>query len=74
MTFLFISMIILIIKTMQLQLSSNEIPLKPIGLRLNVRPYNKLDKGVIDFREYKEELIMPHNTKCFYLEVGTSQE
>jgi len=31
-----------------------------------MRPYNKLNKEVIDFREYKGELITPHNTKYLY--------
>ena len=66
MTFLFISAIILIIKTMQLQLSNSKIPLKAVSLRLNIRPYNKLNKEVIDFKECKKGLITPHNTKCFY--------
>ena len=64
--FLFISAIILIIKTMQFQPSNNEIPLKPISFRLNTRPYNRLDEEVIDFKEYKEGLITPHDTECFY--------
>jgi len=42
-----------------------------ISLGLNIRPYNKLDKEVADFKEYKEELTTPHNTKCFYLGAGT---
>jgi len=37
-----------------------------LSLRLNIRPYNRLDKEIIDFKEYKEGLTMPHNTKRFY--------
>jgi len=40
--------------------------IETFSLRLNVRPYNKLDKKVADFKECKEELITPHNTKCFH--------
>jgi len=65
-TFLFISAIVFIIKIIQLQLSSSKIPFKPIGLKLNARPYNRLDKEVIDFKEYKGGLTMLHNTKYFY--------
>jgi len=43
---------------------------KIFSLRLNVKPYNKLDKEVIDFREYKGELIKPYNTKYSYLGTG----
>jgi len=39
---------------------------KMFSLGLNIRPYNKLDKEVADFKEYKEGLIMPYNTECFY--------
>jgi len=51
---------------MKLKISHSKIPFKPIGLGLNIRPYSKLDKEAIDFREYKEELITQHDTKCFY--------
>jgi len=39
-----------------------------------MRPYNRLDKKVVDFKEYKEELIMPHNIECFYLGTRISKE
>ena len=47
-------------------MSGNKIPFKIISLRLNIRPYNRLDKGVIDFRECKEGLVTQYNTKYFY--------
>jgi len=31
-----------------------------------MKPYNRLDKEVRDFKEYKEGLITPHSTKYFY--------
>jgi len=37
-------------------MSGDKIPFKMISLRLNMRPYDRLDKGVIDFRECKEGL------------------
>jgi len=40
---------------------------KTFSLGLNVRPYNRLDKEVADFREYKGELIKLYNTKYSYL-------
>ena len=46
--------------------SKRQLALKLISLRLNTRPYNKLDKEVIDFKEYKEGLATQHNTKYFY--------
>jgi len=36
------------------------------GLGLNTRPYNRLDKEVINSKEYRKGLIMPHNTKYFH--------
>jgi len=48
--------------------------IKMFSLKLNIRPYNRLDKEVIDFKEYKEGLTEPHNTKCFYLGTKTLQE
>ena len=65
-TFLFISTIVLIIKAMQLQPNSSKVSLKPIGLGLNIRPYNRLNKEVADFKKYKGGLITLYNTKCFY--------
>jgi len=73
MTFLFTSTIVLVIKTIQLQLGSDKVFLKALNLRLNMRPYNKLDKEVVDFRECKGKLTMPHNTRCFYLGAGILQ-
>jgi len=66
MTFLFISTIILIIKMMQLQPGSSKVSLKAISLGLNVRPYNRLDKEIVDFKECKEGLATQHDTKYFY--------
>jgi len=39
---------------------------KTLSLKLNVRPYNRLNKEVVDFREYKEGLETQYNTKCSY--------
>ena len=48
--------------------------IKILSLRLNIRPYNRLDKEVINFKEYKEGLITPHNTKCFYYQNGKNKD
>jgi len=45
---------------------SRQLAIKFFSDRLNIRPYNKLDKEVADFREYKEGLITPYDIKCFY--------
>jgi len=45
---------------------------KFLSSRLNIRPYNRLDKEVIDFKECKEGLAMLYNTKCFHLEAEIS--
>jgi len=73
-TFLFIGMVVFVIKTMQLQSGSDKVFFKALSLKLNTRPYNKLDKEVADFRECKYGLTTPHNTRYFYLEAGISQE
>jgi len=41
---------------MKLITSSRELTLEFCSGRLNIRPYNKLDKEVVDFKEYKEGL------------------
>jgi len=45
--------------------------IKIFSLRLNIRPYNRLDKEVVDFKECKEGLTEPHNTKYFHLGTRT---
>jgi len=54
------------IKIINLSKSDRQLIIKPLSNRLNIRPYNRLDKEVIDFKEYKEELITLHDIKCFY--------
>ena len=39
---------------------------KMLSLRLNTRPYNRLDKEIADFTECKEEPVVPYITKCFH--------
>ena len=51
-----------------------KIPFQTLGLRLNMRPYNRLDKEVADFRECKEELVTQHNTKCSYYRNGQNKD
>jgi len=48
--------------------------IKMLSLRLNIRPYNRLDKEVVDFRECKEGLITQHDTKCFYYRNGKNKD
>ena len=49
--FLFAGVIILITKIIKLRTSLREVSLKPISLRLNIRPYNKLSEEVEDFKD-----------------------
>jgi len=72
--FLFTSTVVLVMKMMQLQSGSNKVFLKALSLRLNMRPYSKLDKEVADFRECKDGLTTPHDTRYSYLGAGISQE
>ena len=41
------------------------------GFKLNIRPYNKLNKKIEDFKEYHIELGMLYTIKYFHLAVGT---
>ena len=60
-----------IIKIVKRRRKSN---VKILSLGLNMRLYNRLDKEVIDFIEYKEGLITPHDTKYSHLRAGILQE
>jgi len=53
-------------KTMKIIKRRYKGNVKMLSLRLNMRPYNKLDKKVADFKEYKEGLTTLHDTKYFY--------
>jgi len=66
----FIKIFFLRIKTIKIVKRRRKGDVKTLSLRLNIKPYNRLDKEVIDFKEYKEELIMPHNIEYFYLRAG----
>ena len=41
---------------------------------MNIRPYNRLDKEVVDFKECKKELIILYDIECSYLRAGTLEE
>ena len=60
------SLILSFIRITKLFQNNSKLIIKFYSSKLNIRPYNKLDKEVIDFREYKEGLATQHNTKCFY--------
>jgi len=59
-------------KIIDLSKGNRQFAIKFLSSRLNMRPYNKLDKEVADSKEYKEGLITPHDTKCFHPEARTS--
>ena len=60
--------------TLHLSNSLRQFTLKLLSGRLNIRPYNRLDKEVIDFREYKERLITLYDTKCFHYQNGKNED
>ena len=62
-TFLFISAIIFIIETPQFKAGTREFSLKPISLKLNIRPYNKLSMGVEDLKDNKDKPGVLYTTK-----------
>jgi len=55
------------IKIINLSKGNRQLAIKFFSSRLNIKPYNKLDKEVINSKKYKEELITLHNTECPYL-------
>ena len=59
-------MLLISVEIINLGKGNRQLAIKLFSSRLNIKPYNKLDKGVVDFREYKEGLITPYNTKCFH--------
>jgi len=67
-------MLFVSIKTVNFSKSNRQFTIKPFSGKLNIRPYNRLNKEIVDFKECKKGLTMPYNTKYFYLEAGTSQE
>jgi len=59
-----------IIKMLSLSKNNQQLIFKFFSSRLNIKSYNRLDKEVIGFKEYKEGLTMLYNTKYFYLGTG----
>ena len=57
------SAILLITQQLKIITSSQELTLKFLSSRLNVKPYNKLSKKVGDFKDNKGELEVPYITK-----------
>jgi len=51
---------------MKLITGSRELTLKLLSSRLNIRPYNKSDKEVADFRKCKGGPTTQHDTKYPY--------
>jgi len=41
-----------------------------LSLRLNIKPYNRLNKEVTDFKEFKGRPVMSCTTKCFHHQNG----
>jgi len=58
------------VKTIKIIKCRRKGNVKTFSFGLNARPYNRLDKEVVDFREYKGELIKPYNIKYSYLRTG----
>jgi len=63
-----------VIKALSLSKNNRQLILKLFSSRLNIKPYNKLNKEAVDFKKCKKELTMPYNTKCFYLKTRTLEE
>ena len=57
-------------KMIQVIISQRELVFQLLSNRLNTRPYNRLNKEVTDFKEYKSGLIMLHTTQCFHHQDG----
>ena len=62
----FTKMFLLRVKIIKIVKRRRKSNIKMLSLGLNMRPYNRLDKEVVDFKECKGGLTTPYNTKCFY--------
>jgi len=51
-------------------MSSQKLTVEFLSNKLNIKPYNKLDKKVIDFKETKDRLVILCTIKCFYYQDG----
>ena len=67
-------MFFLRVKTTKIIKRRRKSNIKTLSLGLNIRPYNRLDKEVVDFKECKEGLITPYNIKCFYYQKGKNKD
>ena len=67
-------MILLILQRLQFIIGSKELVIQFLSNKLNTRPYNRLDKEVVDFIECKEEPVVPHTTKCFHHQNGENTD
>jgi len=68
------SLIFSFIKTIKLFQSDSKFTIKLFSSRLNIKPYNRLDKEVVGFKECKEGLITLYNTKYFHYQNGKNKD
>ena len=50
----------------QVIISQRELVFQLFSNRLNIKPYNRLDKEVADFKEHKGRPAVLYNTKYFH--------
>ena len=60
------NIILLIIQNLELITGSRQLTLKFYSNKLNIKPYNRLDKKVTDFKKPKDGPAMLCTTKCFH--------
>jgi len=56
--------------TTEFVINNRELTLKLFNSKENTSHYNRLNKGVADFKEHKSGLAILHTTKCFYHQDG----
>jgi len=64
------NIVLLIPQRLQFAISSQELVIQFLSSRLNIKPYNRLDKEVTVFTKCKEGPAVLHTTKCFHHQDG----
>ena len=54
------------LKLLKLTKCRGQFTLKMFSLKLNTKPYSRLDKEVANFKEHKNKPVVPHTIKCFH--------
>ena len=53
-------------KRLKFFISNQKLIIKHFSSKLNIRPYDRLDKEIADFKEHKDKPAVLYNTKFLY--------